>query len=69
MQDKGQSLLKKLAPSLDLFMAIGIQDSQTASQITDACQSMKTALFFDCLPSLQQLTRLDGLQADRYSPC
>lgn len=50
-------------------MVIGIQDPQTVAQIKDFSQSVKTALFFDCAPALEQMTRLDGLQADRQATC
>ena len=46
-------------------MVIGIKDPQTVAQIKDFGQTVKTVLPFHCAPSLQQLTRLDGLQADR----
>lgn len=57
--------MRRSGAKLDLLMVIGIDDRQMVSQIEDFSQNVKTALFFDCAPALQQLTRLDGLQADR----
>ena len=51
---------------LDLLMAIGIQEPGAARALACASNGVKTALFFECLDSLQNLTKLDGLQADRY---
>ncbi len=48
-----------------MLLAIGIQDPQTEAVLAKEGVGVKTALFFDCLPQLQHLTRLDGTQADR----
>ena len=64
-----QSQSQRLATDpgkLDLLMAIGIREPEAARVLASSSKRIKTTLFFECLDSLQNLTKLDGLQADRY---
>jgi len=67
---EGGTQFQAAAKGADMLLAIGIQDPIVESILVEEGESIKTALFYDCSPDLQQLTRLDGTQADRfiYSP-
>ena len=49
----------------DILLAASIHDPGAAAFLAQQTGKCRTALFLDCAPQLEALTRLDGLQVDR----
>lgn len=62
----GEKEFRQSLTKSPILLACAISDNKVAGIIQKASSSVPNLVPLDCVPSLQESVRLDGLQADRF---